>query len=125
MKRLLLLLTLLIVAACTAQTNTELVTAMPTFEAADHDQARDLMRQYGCRSCHVIPGLAGLDVHTGPALGNFRERSYIAGRLPNTPENLVLWIRNPQSIDHQTAMPILGLTEAQARIIMAYLYERT
>jgi cytochrome c1 len=48
----------------------------------------------------------------------------IAGLLPNTPANLVLWLRHPQSVTPGNAMPDLGLTETQARDIAAYLYAK-
>jgi cytochrome c1 len=58
----------------------------------------------------------------GPSLRGFAERAYIAGRIPNTENNLVAWIVNPQQIDPQTAMPNLGVTSQEARNVAAYLY---
>jgi hypothetical protein len=49
--------------------------------------------------------------------------TYIAGRLSNTEENLMLWIQNPQQIDPGNAMPDLGVTQEEARDIAAYLYD--
>jgi cytochrome c1 len=49
------------------------------------------------------------------------KRKYIAGVLPNSFENMVRWLREPQSVDSQTAMPDTGLTDADARDIAAYL----
>jgi cytochrome c1 len=45
----------------------------------------------------------------------------IAGELPNTPENLVRWLRNPPGVEPGTAMPNLGLSQTQAQDIAAYL----
>jgi cytochrome c len=50
------------------------------------------------------------------------ERSMIAGEAPNTPENLIRWIENPQSIEPNTAMPNLGVGDQAARDMAAYLY---
>jgi cytochrome c1 len=47
---------------------------------------------------------------------------YIAGVLPNTPENMIRWLQNPQAVDHLTVMPNMGITEADARDIAGYLY---
>jgi cytochrome c1 len=47
---------------------------------------------------------------------------YIAGQLPNTPDNLVRWVRSPQSVEPDTAMPNLGLSEQQARDVAGYIY---
>lgn len=47
---------------------------------------------------------------------------YIAGMLPNNPQSMLLWIREPQRVDPLTAMPSMSVTEADARDIAAYLY---
>ncbi len=75
-----------------------------------------------CGSCHTIPGIRGAQGLVGPPLFFFSRRTYIAGELPNTPDNLVRWVRSPQSVEPKTAMPDLGLTEQQARDVAAYLY---
>jgi mono/diheme cytochrome c family protein len=77
--------------------------------------------QYACQSCHIIPGVPGSDIHVGPVLDQYTDRRYIAGYLPNTPENLALWIRFPRHVKPQSAMPELGVSEADARDIAAYL----
>jgi cytochrome c2 len=88
----------------------------------DPDQGKQLIRDTGCGSCHTIPGVRGANGLVGPPLISWSRRTYIAGELPNTPENLVRWLRNPQSIEPRTAMPVLGLNDPQARAIAAYLY---
>ena len=50
------------------------------------------------------------------------KRMYIAGVLPNTPENMLRWLQNPPAVDPLTAMPNLGVTEADARDMAGYLY---
>lgn len=81
-----------------------------------------LLRDYGCGTCHTIPGVAGADALVGPPLTGFAGRMYIAGLLSNEPRNLVRWIQNPQAIDSLTAMPNVGVTAADARHMAAYLY---
>jgi cytochrome c1 len=61
----------------------------------------------------------------GPPLSDFARRTYIAGNLFNTPDNLVAWIRSPDSVEPGTVMPTLGVTEQEARDISAYLYLET
>jgi cytochrome c len=85
---------------------------------------RGLIAQYGCGSCHTIPGVPGADSMAAPPLERFYERSYIAGRLPNTEDNLLKWIQDPQQIEPGTAMPNLGVTQDEARDMAAYLYHR-
>jgi cytochrome c2 len=86
---------------------------------------RELIRQYGCGSCHSIPGVPGANAAVGPPLEKLKSRVYIAGRFTNTPANLERWIREPRALDPKSAMPTLGLDEAAARDIAAYLYAET
>src|SRR5215216_5785085 len=86
---------------------------------------RRLIASYGCGSCHSIPGIPGADAMAAPPLNCFYERTYIAGRLSNTRQNLTKWIQNPQMVEPGTAMPNLGVSQAEADNIAAYLYHRT
>lgn len=79
--------------------------------------------RYGCGACHTISGISGADGDVGPNLSRFAQRRYIAGRLANTPADLVAWIRDPQKIDPGNVMPELGVTPRDARDIAAYLYD--
>ena len=76
----------------------------------------------GCASCHTIPGIHGADALVGPPLKGVAQRTYLAGRLQNTPENLVRWIENPPAIDPKTGMPNLHLNDSDSRDIASYLY---
>lgn len=76
---------------------------------------------YGCGSCHTVPGIDGADSRLAPPLTDWRERSFIAGSLPNDLPNLVAWIQDPQEIEPGTAMPDLGVSSADATDIAAYL----
>jgi cytochrome c len=78
--------------------------------------------QYSCGSCHWIPGIRNARGMVGPPLMMFGRRTFIGGEVANTPDNLVQWIRNPQSIEAKTAMPNLGVSDQDARDIAAYLY---
>ena len=89
----------------------------------DPENGRLLLRQYGCGGCHTIPGVATADGVFGPPLARIGRRVYLAGLLANTPQNMVRWIRAPQSVDPRTAMPDLGVGDGQARDITAYLMQ--
>jgi hypothetical protein len=47
---------------------------------------------------------------------------YLAGHLPNTPENMMRWIRNPREFNEKTVMPDMAVTEEDARRLAAFLY---
>lgn len=81
-----------------------------------------LIDRYGCGACHTIPGITRAQGRVGPDLTGFREQAYIAGVLPNRPGPLVDWLQSPPRHSPQTAMPDMGISEAQAEHIAAYLY---
>jgi cytochrome c1 len=85
-------------------------------------RGKELIQTYGCGSCHTIPGIYTARGVVGPPLMFFSRRTMIAGELPNSPDNLVLWIRNPKTVEPGTAMPDLGLTDYEAHDVAAYLY---
>jgi cytochrome c2 len=81
-----------------------------------------LARQYGCATCHTIPGVDGARGRVGPSLAGVASRSYLGGVLTNTPRNMVRWIREPRAVDSLTAMPNTGVSASDALHISAYLY---
>lgn len=85
-------------------------------------RALPLLRRYGCAGCHEIPGVPGADGRVGPPLGEFRQRVFIAGVLPNNADNLVRWLVEPTAIHPRSAMPQTGISESEARDVAAYLY---
>ena len=80
------------------------------------------IEKYGCPSCHSIPGIATARSKVGPPLDGIAERSYVAGVIPNSPDNLIRWIQNPPAVDDKTVMPNMGVTDKDARDIATYLY---
>ncbi|HEX5488590.1 MAG TPA: cytochrome c oxidase assembly protein [Rhodanobacteraceae bacterium] len=93
-------------------------------EPPDQMQARrgaQLIAHYGCGSCHTIPGINGADGLVGPPLAHWSRRTFIAGVLPNDPDNLALWIQHPQQVVPGVAMPDMGIQQQDARAIAAYL----
>ena len=100
----------------------ELARELAAFTGGDPDRGRETIRQHGCPTCHTIPGISEAKGLVGPPLDHFARRVYVGGVVPNTPDNLVAWIRNPPGLDPMTAMPATGLSDAQARDAAAYLY---
>ncbi len=116
----LLALMVLLLAACGGDDTTLAV----QMTGGDPANGPALIREYGCGTCHVIPGVRGAGGLVGPPLTDFAHRAYIAGAVANTPEHLITWIRVPQAIQPGTAMPNMGVAEQEARDIAAYLYSR-
>ncbi len=94
----------------------------PTVSDGNPEQGSQAIQAYGCGSCHTIRGVVGAAGQVGPVLNGIAERSFLAGTLPNTPDNLVKWIEHPQSVLPGNDMPEMGVTDAAARDIAAYLY---
>jgi cytochrome c2 len=85
-------------------------------------RAPALITRYGCGGCHTIPSAPGADGKVGPDLSGLIQRVYLGGVLRNTPVNLVQWIVDPQRFLARSAMPVTGISEAEARDVAAYLY---
>jgi cytochrome c2 len=83
--------------------------------------ATALMIQYGCPTCHVIPGVPGAVGQVGPSLAGLPQRSYLAGILPNTPGNLEQWVMHPQKFHPGVAMPDMSVSREDAHRIAAFL----
>ncbi len=82
---------------------------------------RELVEDYGCITCHNIPGVRSEETWVGPPLDRWGQRRYIAGSLINNQENLVRWITDPQGVEPGTAMPDVGVSRQDAENIAAYL----
>ena len=108
-------------ASCTGAHDAEAREAA-AMTGGDPARGPAIMRKYGCQTCHTIPGVVGADGLVGPPLAGIANRSYIAGVLPNAPDNMLRWIRDPKAVDPLTAMPNTGVTPSDARHIAAYLY---
>lgn len=87
----------------------------------DAERGRVLVARYHCGQCHAVPGVPAAGGRLGPALDGYARRSYIAGRWPNDPVRLALWIAEPQALAADTPMPDLGVSAGDARDIVAYL----
>jgi cytochrome c len=96
--------------------------AVANMTGGDPARGPALLRSYGCATCHTIRGVVGADGLVGPPLTGIASRAFIAGVLPNAPDNMIRWIRDPRAVDSLTAMPNTGVTPADARDIAAYLY---
>ena len=89
------------------------------------ERGRELFSAYVCGGCHSLTGVPQARGLVGPTLDGIGSRARLAGRLENTPENLMRWIADPQSIAPGTAMPRLGVPPQDARDIAALLYDRS
>ena len=81
----------------------------------------DVFMQARCPACHTVRGTqaAGL---AGPDLTHVARRTTLgAGTLPNTPEHLTAWIRDPQASKPGNQMPPNPLPADALQSLVAYL----
>ncbi|MFL5321031.1 MAG: cytochrome c oxidase assembly protein [Myxococcaceae bacterium] len=88
----------------------------------DPSRGKDHLKNFGCGTCHIIPGVPNANGTVGPNLTGIGARSYLAGQKENSVPNLLQWIQHPRKQVPGTAMPDVGVNEEQARDIAAYLY---
>jgi cytochrome c oxidase subunit 2 len=83
-------------------------------------EGKALYAARACVGCHTIKGVsAGV---LGPDLTHFGSRTTLAaGMFPNGHPVLAAWLKDPQALKPGAKMPNLGLTDAQASALAAYL----
>jgi len=84
-------------------------------------RGRDVFMQARCAGCHTIRGTdAGGQV--APDLTHIGSRRTLgAATIPNTPEQLASWIRDPQHVKPGNQMPPNPLAEPDVQALVAYL----
>lgn len=81
-----------------------------------------LASQYGCNTCHIIPGVEGPQGGLGPSLAKIGSQGTIVeGQVKITPAVLAQYIQEPASVYPQSTMPPLGMPDSEAQDIAAYL----
>ena len=122
MRKAALLIAALWMAACVSACRTSANSDAAEITGGDPVRGVTAIQTYGCGGCHTIKGVPGASGLGGPPLDNIASRVYLAGHLPNSPQNMIKWIRFPQQVEPHTAMPDMGIPDNDARDIAAYLY---
>jgi cytochrome c oxidase subunit 2 len=90
--------------------------------SADAAKGSKVFHDMTCVSCHAINNVPSLYPQTAPDLTHFASREELgACILTNTPENVALWLHNPQAIKPGCRMPNLQLTNQQVTDLVNYL----
>ena len=80
-----------------------------------------MFEHQACISCHTVAGTVATGRY-GPDLTHLMSRATIAaGAAPNTQEQLLRWITDPNQIKPGSLMPAMHLTDTQNAQITAYL----
>jgi cytochrome c oxidase subunit 2 len=93
----------------------------PAFVSDAASEGRRVFETTACINCHAVSGTVA-NGRFGPNLTHLMSRDTIAaGAAPNTPENLRLWIRNPEIIKPGSLMPAMELNDHDLDALTAYL----
>jgi cytochrome c oxidase subunit 2 len=90
-------------------------------ETSEQREGQRIFLSTTCVMCHTIRGTSA-GSRVGPELTHVATRaSLAAGTLPNTPDHLARWVRDPQAIKPGTRMPAATLSAADLHMLLAYL----
>lgn len=103
----------------------ELERAVEALTGGDVQRGERAFNAYGCGACHRLRGVPQAVGRVGPPLDHVGSRAIIGGKLTHRPDDLRRWIEDPGSVTPGVAMPDLGVTPADSRDIVAFLYTRT
>jgi cytochrome c oxidase subunit 2 len=93
----------------------------PAFVNDTVSQGERIFETTACIDCHTVSGTVA-NGRFGPDLTHLMSRDTIAaGAAPNTPENLRLWILNPNKIKPGSLMPAMELNEQDVNALTTYL----
>jgi len=82
---------------------------------------RKVFETTACINCHAVAGTAATG-RFGPDLTHMMSRRTIAaGAAENTPENLGMWIQDPDMIKPGSLMPAMKLSDADLDALVRYL----
>ncbi len=93
----------------------------PAVEDPDAKAGRSAFLAQSCVNCHQVRGTSAKG-HGAPDLTHLMSRQTLAsGMVPNTSDNLRLWVADPQKVKPKCLMPAFGLTESERDDIVRYL----
>lgn len=116
---------LLGLAACSGDRGSGTSAEFAGADLGDSERGRELFVGYGCGACHQVSGVRSAVGRVGPDLDDLADQRIIGGVLPNTPEQLAAWIRDPRAYSRDTGMPDVGVTEDDSYDIASFLLDRS
>jgi cytochrome c oxidase subunit 2 len=94
---------------------------LDAFSDSRMESARAMFLSLSCVSCHTVSGTSATG-RFGPDLSHLMSRTTLAsGVIPNTPENLRAWVKDPQAIKPRNLMPNMQLNSRELDEVVAYL----
>ena len=95
--------------------------AEPDAASGGASEGRRVFETTACLNCHTVRGTVA-DGRYGPDLTHLMSRGTIAsGAVPNSPETLKAWIRDPAHFKPGVLMPAMQLDEERLGALVDYL----
>jgi cytochrome c oxidase subunit II len=93
----------------------------PVIDRPEVAEGKRVFQSTACVNCHAVSGTIATGLF-GPDLTHLMSRDTIAsGILPNTPENLRAWLKDPESLKPGSRMPAMKLSDQDLDALTAYL----
>jgi len=93
----------------------------PAVQDASVAAGKRVFETTACINCHAIAG-TNANGRFGPDLTHLMSRATIAsGAAQNTPQNLRVWIQNPNAIKPGSLMPAMQLSDADLDAMVSYM----
>jgi cytochrome c oxidase subunit 2 len=93
----------------------------PAVDDPNARAGRRVFESTACINCHTVRGTVA-NGRFGPDLTHLMSRLTIAsGAAENTPDNLRLWLRNPDAIKPGSLMPAMQLSDADLDALVRYM----
>jgi cytochrome c oxidase subunit 2 len=93
----------------------------PAAQDPEAAEGRRVFETTACINCHAVRGTVA-NGRFGPDLTHLMSRATIAsGAAENTPENMRLWLKNPDAIKPGSLMPAMQMTDAELDALVRYM----
>lgn len=93
----------------------------PAMTDASAIRGRRIFETTACINCHTVRGTVASG-RFGPDLTHLMSRATIAsGAAENTPENLRVWLKEPDAIKPSSLMPAMKLDDAELDALVQYM----
>jgi cytochrome c oxidase subunit 2 len=93
----------------------------PAVEDPSAMAGRRIFETTACINCHTVRGTAA-NGRFGPDLTHLMSRATLAsGAAENTPENLRVWLREPDTIKPGSLMPAMRVSDAELDALVRYM----
>jgi cytochrome c oxidase subunit 2 len=93
----------------------------PSAQLTSAAEGKRVFETTSCINCHAVGGTVGTGVF-GPDLTHLMSRDTLgSGAAPNTPENLRVWIQDPEIFKPGSLMPAMNLTPRELDQLVAYM----